>query len=151
MDVHKLYMAVNVWVTRWMHNIASPTRPPHVADHGSEGSTPVRRGGLHKKVAIDIDNKLWNGVFDFEAFTMWVTAKKFEYESPVNFARNEYAKLYHELETDDEKEASLYSYRAFQYVIWNRKIRSLCDLRSTCFAEARARDGDATAEESCLE
>ena len=105
---------------------------------GAEGAT--------KQAAFDIDSKLWNGVFDYEAFTMWVDAKKFEYESPVNFARNEYAALYDGLETDDEKEASLYSYRAFQYVIWNRKIRSLYDMRTKFFAEARARDEAAAAD-----
>ena len=85
---------------------------------------------------------------------MWVDAKKFEYETPVNFARNAFVKLYDGLETDDEKEASLYSYRAFQYVVWNRKIRALYDMRAQVYAEARSRTENAeedAAEESPLE
>ena len=130
-----------------------PDAASHVATH--DGTDTVRRGGLHKKVASDIDSKLWNGVFDFEALTMWVDAKKFEYETPVNFARNAFVKLYDGLKTDDEKEASLYSYRAFQYVVWNRKIRALYDMRAKVYAEVRARtenaDEDAAEDESPLE
>jgi hypothetical protein len=136
MGVHKLYMAVNVWVTRWMHNIAPPTRPSHVAKRDSAGAT--KRGGLHKIVAADIDNKLWSGEFDKDAFLQH--AEQLEYESPVNFARNEFAKSYNELKTDDEKEASLYTYRAFQYVVWNRKITTLYELRQKCFEQLHARE-----------
>ena len=93
----------------------------------------TKRGGLHKNVARDIDQKFWDGTFELEAFTEY--GKDLEYETPVNHARNEFAKNYASLSDDDEKEASLYSYRGFLYCVWNRKITSLHDLRDRKFKE----------------
>ena len=135
-EVRKLYMAFNVWVTRWMHGIAPPSRPSHVAAHDwtqPETKTVTKRGCLHKNVARDIDQKFWDGTFELEAFTEY--GKDLEYETPVNHARNEFAKNYASLSDDDEKEASLYSYRGFLYCVLSRKITSARDLRSVEFKE----------------
>ena len=143
----------NVWVTRWMHGIAPPTRPSHVAAHDwtEPAKAVTKRGGLHKNVARDIDEKFWDGTFDLEAFADY--CKDLEYDTPVNHSRNQFAKSFAALEDSDEKEAALFSYRGFLYCVWNRKVTSVQELRERKFEElfGKEREHDAavaaTAEE----
>ena len=115
-----------------------------------ETNTVTQRGGLHKNVARDIDQKFWDGTFELEASTEY--GKDPEYETPVNHARNEFAKNYASLNDDDKKEASLYSYRGFLYCVWNRKITHLHDLRDRKFKEhGREIDAAAAASEDSSE
>ena len=104
----------------------------------------TKRVGVHLCVAKEIDQKLWDGTFDWQSYVDFLAGK--EYEPPVTFARNEFAKDFEQLIDDDAKEASIYSDRGYQYVLWARKITAVAETRFTKFEDFKERESAAAAE-----
>ena len=97
------------------------------------------RGGVHLRAAGKIDAMFESGAFDLPAFLDWAAEQS--YCTPVNEVRNAFAKSVVE-GSDDAVEASLYSDEGFCYLIWNRKIGVVSEMRASIFASfAAANEG----------
>ena len=94
------------------------------------------RRGVHIRVAEDIDALFSlgpnNGGMDLAALESF--AAGLEYETPTNVQRAAFAAAWDEMDDVDEKEPYLYADdRAFPYLMYNRKIKTLFELRSKKF------------------
>jgi hypothetical protein len=115
----------------------------------------VRRGGVHQKVAKHIDEMFNAGTYDLPA---WIEFSKSQtYETPPNTERNAFANAFalemaSGADTHDVAETSLYGEGAFQYMVWNRKIHAVQEVRIVHFKRLRAASGvDAVDSDSTLE
>jgi hypothetical protein len=68
-------------------------------------------------------------------------AADIEYVTPPPKERNTQMDRYLHLRDDREKQALLYEESFMQYMIWNKKIYCIKDIRDTAFAKLRAAAG----------
>lgn len=134
-----MYMHYNITPPRLGRNAASfePWKK-----HGGHG-------GRHIRCGIEIDNHFNNGDFDLVAFVDVV--KPLVYETPSASERGLFVDKYFKFAVDDTdgKEAFLYHdvEITFRYLLYNRKVLCLNDLRFEKFEDFKASLDESVAAE----
>lgn len=109
-----------------------------------------RRGGMHQWVARTIDRCFGDGTFDVQAWLdHWGGTP---YSTPSADERNAFAADFQALTEADKQEAKIYEHVAFLYILWNRKVSLVSDLRMKAFADfkASAAEADTAASDAVL-
>ena len=118
-------------------------------DWKSSGWSPAKhakagRGGIQKRVALDINMLLETGVFDPEVFQAYAKEKLADYAVPLPEDRVQFCETWFD-KTEDEKEAVLYSPIGLCYAIWNKKVVCIREERKLAFEIFFANSVDANA------
>ena len=106
-------------------------------DWQSSGWIPAKhakagRGGIQKRVALDINMLFDTGVFDPEVFVQYAKEKLADYAVPLPEDRVQFCEAWFD-KTEDEKEAVLYSPVGVNYAIWNKKVVCIREERKEAF------------------
>ena len=114
--------------------------PPALATDAKRWKRAQQRGGIHKRVAMVLDSVL-TGVL--EEWQDWAAGQV--YAMPSNEDRNAWAA---EFDTSADHGTMIWTTLAFQYILWNRKVTVIAELRRAHFDIYKAAlepDGDAAA------